>query len=48
MDETSVNNHGLTLEQARINFEKYGACEADFVDNVLPYEARKLYQRVKY
>ncbi len=48
MNESSVNNHGLTLEEARINFEKYGACEVHFVGNVLPYEARKLYQRVKY
>jgi hypothetical protein len=48
MNEPSISNHGLTLEEARINFEKYGACEAHFVDNVLPYEVRNLYQRVKY
>ncbi len=42
----SVSNHGLTLEQARENFEIFGACEEDMVQHVIPAEARKFYKRI--
>jgi hypothetical protein len=40
LDGKSGPNHGVTLRQARTNFGKFGACEAEMVKHVLPIEAR--------
>lgn len=32
--EKSDSNRGLTLEQARDNFQKYGACDKEFMNRV--------------
>lgn len=34
LDRPSGPNNGVTLRQARANFERFGACEARFVQNV--------------
>lgn len=47
--KTSINsdsNHGLTLAEAKVNFEKYGACEEEMVKNVIPAEARNNYKHI--
>ncbi|WP_445365729.1 CPCC family cysteine-rich protein [Microbulbifer sp. ANSA001] len=40
----SVNNHGLSLVEARNNFDRYGACCEEMIQHVLPAEARKEYK----
>jgi len=42
----SVVNRGLTLIEARNNFDTYGACEESLVQYVLPFEAREEYRHV--
>ncbi|WP_139214334.1 CPCC family cysteine-rich protein [Marinobacter zhejiangensis] len=42
----SVLNHGLTLIEARNNFDQFGACEERLVQYCLPPEARKEYKHV--
>ena len=42
----SVINHGLTLIDARNNFDEFGACEESLVKYCLPAEVRKEYEHV--
>jgi len=45
LDEESGPNHGLTLRQGRLNFEKVGACDPKMLKYVLPIAERKRYVR---
>lgn len=40
----SGNNSGLTLDEARRNFDTFGACEERLVKHALPFEARNSYR----
>ncbi|MBB1335773.1 MULTISPECIES: CPCC family cysteine-rich protein [unclassified Pseudoalteromonas] len=42
----SVCNHGMTLNEAKENFELFGATKEEFIKHVVPFEARKLYQHI--
>ena len=44
-DERSGANHGLTLRQARRNFENVGVCAEPFGANVIPEQARQKFRR---
>ncbi len=46
IDVVSGNNGGLTLREARANFESYGACAPEFVDKVIPAERRSTLRRI--
>ncbi len=36
LDIPSGANHGLTLREGKMNYEKYGACEEDMIKHVRP------------
>lgn len=40
LDEESGPNHGITLREGRANFRKFGACEEDMLQHVLPVSKR--------
>jgi hypothetical protein len=42
-DVASDPNHKLTLRQARENFLRFGACEANLLEHVCPAEERQRY-----
>lgn len=42
----SICNHGLTLNEARDNFEKFGAVEERLINFVVPYQSRILYKHI--
>ncbi|MET3243442.1 hypothetical protein ABIE53_000187 [Burkholderia sp. OAS925] len=43
-DFPSGANHGLSLREARRNFEQFGACAEQWVSRVLPVGKRNLYK----
>jgi hypothetical protein len=47
LDRPSGPNGGMTLRQARENFERFGACDAGSIPFVLPESARKHYTRAE-
>ncbi len=46
LDEPSGANHGLTLREARTNFERLGACCESMAHHVLLAEERAKFKRV--
>ncbi len=42
----SVCNHGLTLEEARANFDRIGACTEHCIKYVLPVEVRDEFEHI--
>lgn len=45
LDRPSGPNNGITLREGRANFERLGACEARFVQNVCPPAERARFER---
>lgn len=45
LDSPSAPNHGITLRNARLNFEKFGACEKEMVKSVIPDLERGGFER---
>jgi hypothetical protein len=45
LDAPSAPNHGITLREGRANFEKFGACEKEMLEHVIPAEERKNFKR---
>lgn len=43
LDSPSSENHGMTLRQARANFQKFGACEEKMVEHVCSKSERKAF-----
>lgn len=44
LDVRSGCNNGLTLRQARANYQRLGACEAKMLEHVCPPDARNSYE----
>lgn len=44
LGEPSGPNHGITLREARANFERFGACEEAMLKHVLPVNERQQYE----
>ncbi len=42
----SICNCNLTLNEAKENFQRFGAVKERFVNFVVPYEARKFYKHI--
>ncbi len=42
----SFLNHGLTLNEAKENFEQFGVIKEEFANQTIPFEARKFYKHI--